>query len=84
MPTINPDELEDLPDLGLAETSSSKTQEERRDDVVPYDENSEVFVRREDVILAEQKISQMEYEQPDWSLGQALVARVIRIEGIAF
>lgn len=72
MPVINLHELEDLPDLSLTETSTSQTQEEHRHSALPYEENNEVFLRREDVILAEQKISQIEYEQPDWSLGQAL------------
>ena len=65
-------ELEDLPELGLAETSSSRNQEALREEVAPYDENRAVFVQREEVILAEQEISQIEYKHSDWSLGQTL------------
>ncbi len=72
VPAIHPDELEDLPDLSLTETSTSQTLQQRHHHTVVVDENDEILFQRDDIILAEHKVSQVEYEYPDWSLGQAL------------
>ena len=72
MPTISRDEFEDLPDLSLTEKTIPQTLQLRRQHAVPNDENDGVFFRRDDIILAERSVSQVEYEHPDWSLGQAL------------
>jgi len=71
-PAINLNEMEDLPDLSLIAASPLKTGAVRLGDAILYAENTEIFVRREDVISAERRVSQIEYDQPDWNLGQAL------------
>jgi hypothetical protein len=66
------DIVEDLPNLSIFDDFNSNNVGNIWTYAVPFDDNSDVFVGRDDVIKVEREISQNEYEQPDWDLGQIL------------